>query len=374
MLLSICLITYTILGVYILIIATKVWLNRLFFLILLSISLWCLFYIMQQSSVYRETVIIWFRISTICSLLYFTILLNFYLSLIDNIKFKKVLYALSYLFCLLLVFILIIEPDAKYNFIQINDFWILKNSNKSIWFYIYSIYIVSYISLTVICMFIAGKTTKSNKKKKQFFIHMISLFICLILIITDNFILPLIVGHKSLYFSPLFLLIWALGIWYSIVEYRFLSVTAVVVRENIMNNSDEYVTFIDIEYMIISVNEKMENLLHSTHENLKGQSISEIFFEHESVIRKIENLLDLKMEKVSLKILWKEQNGGKALVDSQISIVRDKFEDIIGFLIYGQGISEKKQLRKVYSVTEREVEVIRLTMQGIPNNQEHLPQ
>ncbi|MBN1469359.1 MAG: response regulator transcription factor, partial [Fusobacteriaceae bacterium] len=52
-----------------------------------------------------------------------------------------------------------------------------------------------------------------------------------------------------------------------------------------------------------------------------------------------------------------------------ISIIKDKFQDIIGVMIIGKEVKEVKQLKTLYQLTDRQIQIIQYIISGIPNNE-----
>jgi DNA-binding CsgD family transcriptional regulator len=253
------------------------------------------------------------------------------------------------------------------DFIKVNGVWkfiIAKFSFLSISF---AVYCYLTIILSCLILFIWYKKTDSTKDKKQSIIILFSLIIHTVISGLDCLILPVFTSYDSLSFAPIGAIILMIGIWYTIVKYKFLSITPELVSKHIIANINESIILLDKSLKIITINDKTKKLLNKNEDQLIKKDISIIIHESKQLIGEINNLYHEEFTDFSCRVNFLKKEDQNILMDIKTSIIKDKFTDVIGILIIGHEVKEMKQLRTIYQITDRESNVIQHILTGSTN-------
>jgi len=116
----------------------------------------------------------------------------------------------------------------------------------SIWTYLFYFYYISFSITGLYLIYIFGKKTKKLIKKKQAKIISITLLISLVFSTLIDIILPEF-NISTISLANVITLIWAVGLVYAIVKYRFMAVTLFTAAENIISTMADSLILLDEE-------------------------------------------------------------------------------------------------------------------------------
>lgn len=343
--------------------------NRLFFLLSLSMCLWALCSIFISSAKDKETLLIWFKIATFAFIPYFALTLHFFLEITKVIKLKSYFYLLIYLPTLILIYGNLTSSLIYKDFIKENNFWIFILEDVSPWMLFYAIYLNLYLLISGILIFLWNKKSKTYKHKRQSFIILIIFIIVSVIGVLEGFFLPAFTKYQSRGLPPIILLFWMIGIWYSMIKYKFLSMTPELVSKYIIGSINESIILLDSSLKIITVNNKTKQLLDIKENHLINNDISLIIHESKELKDEIKKLFQGEYSDFSCRVNFQNHDNRKILMDIKTSIIKDKFNDVIGILIIGYEVKEIKQLKTLYQITDREVNVIQHIITGSTNKE-----
>jgi PAS domain S-box-containing protein len=221
---------------------------------------------------------------------------------------------------------------------------------ETAWTYLFYLYFVSFMGIGLYVVFDFMKKTEDMVRKKQ------------AQIIFGAAILPLIVGMSTEIILPkinIFLypgigssvtLIWVLGVFYSMIRYKFLTITPSNAAENIVSTMAESLILLDAVGIIVDINKATEDLLGYQKNELKGKSFDFLLPEH---LQK--TLLDriIKGENIkSYDIVFKTKNLENILVSFSTSLLKDSAGDIAGIIGVAADITERKKVEEVLRESE----------------------
>ncbi len=358
------------LGLHVYFIDKKSGINRLFFFLCLSLAIWTFCSIFITSAKDKEDLLFWFKISTFGFVPFVALSLHFNLILTKKvIKIKNIFYSFIYLPTIILMYGNFTSFIVYKDFIKVNDYWIFVLAKGSPWLLFYYIYIFSYPFLSTLLLFLLYIKSDSIKYKRQSIIILISYIITALSSLLDGIILPAITSYQSIGFAPVGMLVLMIGIWYSIVKYRFLSITPELVSKDLLENIDESIILLDDFLNIIKINPKTEAIIDYKSADIKFLSLSKIISESKAIIDEINNMIGTDHKTFSTRIHYIKKNGKNILMDVKFYIMKDKYNDLIGIMLIGKEVKEVKQFREVFKITGRQEEIIRMIINGITNKE-----
>ena len=160
-----------------------------------------------------------------------------------------------------------------------------------------------------------------------------------------------------------------IGIWYSIVKYRFLSMTPELVSKDLIENIDDSVILLDASLKIIKINPITEILINHKSDDIIHLPISKIILEHKSIIDEINNMIKDNYKTFSTRIHYIKSDNKNILMDVKFYILKDKYNDLIGIMLIGKQVKELKQFRSIYKITKRQEQIIRMIINGRTNKE-----
>ncbi len=225
-----------------------------------------------------------------------------------------------------------------------------------------SFFLLLYLFITIVWFL----KSKSVKFKKQSRIILISLVIPILFIQIDKNILIFLDIRLPVELFPSYLLIFATGIWYSMIRYRLFRLTPEYVSKELVENIEESIVLIDPNKNILTANEKF---LISIGYSSDVQKLSlESFIDNASgIMPRLDSLLEGKKKDFSCRIHFRRPSNEHPLMDCRFSLVRDTFGDILGVMLIAREVKEIKQFRAFYKITDRELNIIDQLISGAVN-------
>jgi DNA-binding CsgD family transcriptional regulator/PAS domain-containing protein len=372
--LSILFSTYLFFGVYVLSLNSRDRLNRIFFLIALLFALICFLAIFHQIPLLNKNNQLWYKLQ--CTLYSF----NLYLILIFNARLTRTSKPVWYLVFFLSLPVLYISIQIFFFPSELLTFY-----NKSNITYLYGytdrgntllnqISIINLLNtfLSILILILGYRKASSRRIKKQIIIILLTLALTVIITFIDWGIIFQFSDNPNTRRIPglpvIYSLIWIFGIWYSLVKYRFLSIDKAALCQNVVSNIDEMVVLLNTDFHILTVNRKLKETINS-EENLYGKHMSYLIHEHETIAGELQEHQADNEISFSCRINFIDREQDRICVDSKIKMFKDKFKDIIGYLIIAKEIKELKQLREIYKITYREASVIQSVIAGRTNHE-----
>lgn len=357
------------LGLYIFFLDKKSIINRLFILISSIQTVWSFGAILLYSAIDKTFVWFLFKIYFLIVIPYFALMLHFCIKITNIIKIKKWLSIILYIPVLMLLYPSQTAFVLYNDVVKIRNYWVFTLTTGSIWSYIYIIYYHTYIIASLILLFIWNRKSESIKDKRQSLLIFVSLLLSLLLSIIEGILLPVFTSYKTLGLAPIYATIWMIGVWYSIVKYRFLTITTTLVSNDIIDNIDESIILVNNELHIMTINNKVENLLEYSIDDIKSNNISKIILEDDSIQEEIKKMKEGDYKSFSSRVHFIKKDNSKTLMDAKFKIVKDKFNDTLGILVIGREVRELKQFKSIYKITDRQAEIIQFIIQGKSNRE-----
>ncbi len=371
------------LGIYILLIDIRNKIHLLFFLLATNLALWNLFAGIAFSAPTEKKLWLFFRIGATFEILYVSLTLHFILYLTrPNISpgIVMTIYTLS-----LPVQYRNWSSFFAFNKVKrINHVWVLKPAFHSFWMHYWNLFFEIITVASLILLFRWLQQAKIKREKEQakilFYSFMSYVILC---IVGDYFFSP----HLKLPpLSPSYSLIFLGGIFYSIIKYRFMTITQITISKEILENIDALIILLDTNMEIIRANNKAEEYFGVPSSNLVGKKFLNLLFNNQQTktpqmhlarlcLRKIieeqketiECFIKIKGKPVSNTPKHKLPENDFTIVRIHFSPVKDKNGDNLGILLVGNEVPQAKQFIKNFHLSEREWETIQYLNMGITN-------
>ncbi len=359
---------YIFIGLYIFTINIKSKINKLFFIKCLFLSLWSFTCLYGLSTKITETAFIWYKISTL-GWIFYPLVPHFCIEFFySDKKYKNLIYLLY----IPVLFFVINEFAFTSIFIksihQQNDLWILDYRTGELSFALLILYFYLCRLIAFIILIVFYKKSKVVKKKKMSMLFIIALAIATVLTNLEVHIMPIIISdYNSFGIAATFYLPWIITFYYSIVKFKFLSVTPELVSKDIIENINDAIILLDNKLNIMTINNKAGKLLNCSLSDIKLYDLSKIVLESISLQNEINKMINDNYNSFSIRIHFTKNDNSNILMDATFKIVNDKFGDFLGILIIGKEVKELKQLKTFYKITNKEAIVLQHVVNGVTN-------
>lgn len=366
---NIAFVVYLYLGLYVLLMDRRSAVNRLFFLVCLSMALWTFSAVFAFSSDTKEEFLFWFRLGSLPNIIVYPMTAHFALAFTGLISLRPWTYAGIYIPAIPIYYHVFNGFILFKDFVKASDYWEFLPDYGSPWFaYVAAYYFICMIT-GVVCFIIWSRRAESNKERKQGRIISIAMLISIVIIAADEIFLSLLQFYKTKALSPIFFVFWMGGIWYAITKYQFLKISPAVVSECIVASIDESFLLLDNDFNIVRANRATEDLLKLPWSSLIKRPFSEVIEESEGMRNELHRLRNGAFESFSCRMHYRAKRGAPVLIDAKLKTVRDAWSDMIGVLVIGREVKGPGRFRERYRLSAREAEVINLMVQGRSRNE-----
>jgi DNA-binding CsgD family transcriptional regulator len=225
------------------------------------------------------------------------------------------------------------------------------------WHVFMNVYVLSHNIVNCLLFLFSGRRSRSHKHKKQMRLILVGGVATLAVVMASNFI----TAHFNMPpQSALLCNIWLASVFYAIRRYRLMAATPERMARDILGRIDEVCFLLDMEMRVIFVNEAGQALAGDA----AGRPLPEFLERGGDARQLLGRVLDNTLPAVSTRFIMNTPSGDKVLLDANVSIIKDEFDDVIGLLVFARPLRGLSGLKDDYRLSGRELEVLRLVLTG----------
>ncbi len=326
--------------------------------------------VLAYSALLKTTHIFWFRWTITFLLIYMGLATHFCISLTGLVTLKR--WHIFMLYFPLPIFLFKHWTSFIYikEFVRIDTIWWLSPHPVDAWYYILSCFMAGYTILSLTFLGLWMRRAKTVKKKRQAKILFITLSITFVAAMSEGIIIPSVTGYYSFALGPIAIAVWITGILYCFIKYRFMNPSIEMVSGELSNNIDEIIILFRLDLSVLFINNTALALLGLDAQDTSRKTVKDMFKQADSLAPELTALLKQDgAQSIACHITMQGNEDKEIHVDSRFSIIKDKFNDMVGILFIGNEIASKQKLRSLYKLTAREIEIIQQIYQGSSNNE-----
>ncbi|UCE40875.1 MAG: PAS domain S-box protein [Candidatus Aminicenantes bacterium] len=331
-------------------------LNRVCSALMICFALWSFLKIFAHNPLTdEETVMIFEKIGSIGWIGWSSFALWFFLLFTqrDRILKSKLFYFIIFIPALLLIYkqwtesILVSHKKLPYGWTGV---WA-----DSAWPNVFFAYYLVYIGVGFYLLVDFWRKTKDPIQKKQARIIFLTGFVAFVIgSVIDNLFTVL-----NIHFIPdianATTLIWAFGLVFAIVKYKFLTITPEVAADKILTTMMDSLILLDQKGNIVTANEAAQNLLGYSEEELKSQSFSTLFAKEDYQSAFLRKAVQGDMIK-DLEMAFRTKQGNSVPVTFSSSALRDEKGAIVGTICVAHDITGRKRKEEELQMAKEEAE------------------
>lgn len=238
--------------------------------------------------------------------------------------------------------------------------------SKTIWPHLMYIYYFTFMCVGLYINFDFMRKAPNLALKQQAKIIFVSVGIVLILATVTDTVLPLLDIHTIPNMGDTVTLIWAFGVVYGIMKYKFLAITPATAAVNIISTMFDSLILLDLRGHIVTVNKAALNLSGYSEDELKGTHAAMLLADEELTGGVVDQIVSEKNLK-NKDLLLKTKDGKKIPVLFSSSVLRDETGTAGGIVCVAKDISERKRLEKELFKTKK-LESIGILAGGIAHD------
>jgi len=348
-------------GVKILLNEYKNKVNMVFSLVCLSMVIWSLFLGLTYLQETPDTAHFFLRLGYISKYFFFPLNLHFFF-ILTKTRSKLWLLILSYVPAVILN-IANAAGQSVFSRVDLIDDRVVGTFDPAwVSLYVFSILLCFSISFYIVHKW--GKLTNVNKEKIHSKIILVILTFSYAAALIPSIVLPLF-GYMELQsIGVSFFYLYVIGLFFLVSKFRFMGINYLLTADEIISNINDIVILLDLDLKVIDANAKFEQVLSIAPEKIKGRLFCDIIIPNEDIKNKCEYLINDKISATNLRINYKKEDE-YIITRTTLLRIKDKFGDLVGFLVISSEVKEIKQFQKYFKITNRELEIIELIIYGL---------
>ncbi len=363
-----CGVIYVILGIFTLFNDSKNKLNKLFFIICISLAFWAFMFSLMNSSIDAKSASDFYLYSTFSWATFYCLFLHFIIILTDKEGFFKKQIAYLFLYCpaLLSIYLYVFQPETAQNFTKTKLGWIyIASTDKGfIWTNFYNVYYFVYLMAVIFFLSKWWRNSEIIRERKQAKLILITTFIATMTGGVTDIVIPMVMVPFMPTIGIILTIIPITGIWYSIKKYKLMDLNPENFALEVLKIMSEGLIIANHEGRIKDINNGALELLGFEKKQIMDKLIGSLFSETIE-LSKLTNCSSFEIEIV-------QSNNNKSPVLLSSSILKDEWGDSLGIVCIFQDISEIKMVQQklIKSHDELEIKVEERTSELSKSNKE----
>ncbi|MBN2353879.1 MAG: PAS domain-containing protein [Spirochaetales bacterium] len=340
-------------------------LHILFFCQALVMLLSILSQVLVQAATDIEQVKFFSKIYNILTVLTLAVALHFYFKLIGG--YKEILIILGYVPAAAASMLIFFSSGSFSRIERVGDLWETVYDVRGLPDAAILVTLNAYLCVMVLMLIVWRMKTSSIKEKRQGALLIATGFLLIANMNINDFLLPSLGILRlpltsTLTSTTAYLII----LFYSLTRYRFLSFGIKDRMEDILSNINEVIIAADPAGKINEANAYCLRLLRWRGNGWLDRSLSDIVAEGEGFAADFRRLLEGGIERIDARVRLKAADE-HIPVDASLVRMRDKFGDYTGILVIARENLGVRQMKKVFKLSDRQMEVILLSVEGLSN-------
>jgi DNA-binding CsgD family transcriptional regulator len=206
----------------------------------------------------------------------------------------------------------------------------------------------------------------TNKEKSQAKVMMNAILISCSTGFIFLMLMPLFDAFRIPLLTPYFFAVYLYGVFFAMVKYRFMSFNIKDISREILTQIQETVLILNTELIVIESNSNPNELQPIDTSQFAGMKFKDITLPDELISSMFDRLAEGEISSFRERIIYRG-TPENIMTDSSVSAVYDRFGDFSAILVVSRECRGISRFRKYYKLTEREMEIILLTISGLSN-------
>jgi PAS domain S-box-containing protein len=338
---------YICMGFYAWVIDKKSPVNRLFLFTCLSFFIWSFAYGFFYLAPAKHDAWFWYRISALGWISFSSLILHFFLLMTKRNKLLRspLLYLWLYLPPLVFLYRSFTGVLIAVDFIPTGWGYFEIQQGNSPWYASFFAYYLFNIFFGLYCVWQYGSKSSLKREKMQARIIVCTGFASFLLGSLSNLVLPALGFHIPA-LAPLLILIWAFGIWYSIVRYKLMTINSALVVEQVIARARDLIILINNEGNIVKINDQVRVMIGPGADKILGKPIAELFMKESNLPDIIRNAGAEFYNNQQPQMMMVTSDGVGMPVMLFAEQIKDKAGDAIGTVLVCQDLRQTEALRE----------------------------
>ncbi len=335
---------FLVMGTIMILLDRKSVLNRTFFMLNFCLALWSICTAFSTSSPDITGCVFWSKAAAVGYCFFPSTALHFFLIYSKNNKILKKwwTYIILYLPAVILLVQALRQKLFVRDFFQNEYGWVVTTNSDSIWFWAFIFVVAVTGFINVLLSFSMIKKASSRIERKQakaiFISTVISFSLGMIMINVTKVIYSVQIPDITV----VTLLVWLIGILYSILKYRLMVLSPTVAAESILQTIIDSVILVDPNGVMIYLNDETSSLLGYERSELLGKPFT-LLFPKEIQLETANMIQALTHGPIRNKdTFFLSKNDSRLPILFSASVCNDSEGESLGFVALSRDITQLK--------------------------------
>lgn len=338
-------------GLYVLSRSVSTRLNQWFFLLSFSFAVWSFGYIFVYSATEPQTARIWDTVASFGYCMFPAFMVAFKIRLCNCYEYRKEVKIIIIALILWGAYFFAANLTGDWQSAQIykaNGYWRFVHDVNVFYYPLFYTYLLVCTLITFFFLIRWRMITKDHLDKLQFNLYFYPLLIFLVLGTVVDVIFPMIRHDNVPNMGHISSLPWIAGITYAMIRYQLMGTNInVMVSDQIIRQVREVILFLDNSNHIIRTNQYTEKLLGlgERGSTLEGREIHH-FFENKVLLNGYLKRTQQKEQLGPMVLTLIDSAQNQIETSLYFKSIKDRFNDVKGYIIYGHDNREAINLQK----------------------------
>ena len=220
----------------------------------------------------------------------------------------------------------------------------------SIWTYLFYVYLVVFLVSTLSMIALYAHRQKNPVKKRQARIFYITASVSFVLGSITDLILPKLNIYAIPGIANILAFVWAGGLVYVIVKYKFLVLMPASVADDIISTMTEALVLLNPKGKVVGINQAASDLLGYTEKELRAKHVRKIFADEKAASKVLNEVIHKRATRnYSCALASKDGKSIEVLLSCSL-ICHD--DTISGVLCVARDVREQLQAREEIEISE----------------------
>jgi DNA-binding CsgD family transcriptional regulator len=337
-------------------------LHLLFAALCLTMVVWTLFLGIGYSLDDIETIVLFMKIAYIGGFLFSPVNLHFFLA-ISRTGVKPLLLAVIYAPFAALLVSNSIQFFIFSGYKKVDGVWLGVLQTGSTWVRVYTLLVLLTFALSFLVILLWRRRTKINKERIQSLLILVIFSLTYFTSLVATLLLPFLGIHGYQTIGIILFGAYIIGLSLLISRFQFLDIKTPIPVDEVIENISELVFLLNPGFRIKEVNGAVGTVFPNARETLPGRSFLELVDDNGDLARLAAGNVGAGPTSVWMMVRYRT-DAGALPARARVSVTRDRFNDVSGFLVISSEIKEAGKLRERFRITPREIQVIGLIASG----------
>ncbi len=259
-----------------------------------------------------------------------------------------------------------------FDFLLLETGWVEVPMTTSPWYWLFLAYQVACVGAALFVAVRWGLSSQLRRERKQAAVLASCAAITFSLCFLSDILLPYLGLYLFPSLSPLIIVIMAMGTLVAIVRYQMLSLPLAYASDEILKRIRDVVALLTPSGGFLRINAWAGEVLGYTEQEVAARPFADFIEERQAFLLHLEAIRLWGLHEFSMEATIAARDGRRIPHAISGSVIRDRENDIIAFLVIGHDLTEKRTLQREIRERETIADALRVSQEGLRARNEEI--